>query len=473
MMTTYKRTHPCTIFTRLKLSVILILIPVLQQILYRPQELFEIIGALSLNTLYAIGVVTYAVYSYRQYMYRLIPRGIEVKRGLIFSRHFMLPFEKIQTVNIYQNIFASALGAYRISFDSPGGTSRKYDISAYIAKSKARALVAKIHPQTLSARCYRGGRVSVLLMCAFWSNPAVGLLFAAPFVSQMGKTISSEIQDMLLGYMNTFWRNVIRDISPAAAMIANVLLVGWVIAFFLQLARYGKFYSGRNGDYLMISRGLINRSITYTRADRIAAVTIDQSLVMKLLNLYSAGIFTIGSGKIKGDKGLILLADKKRRLQYRLRKIVHFSDEETQSLYPAKHTLYSYICLPLWITVTVMGLLVLADWFSVINEIFKILMIFSIIPLMWWILFRVFAHRHARLAHNDGFLIVNGYDKLTMKKYIIPYSQVQYIAVTQSIFQKRKHTCTVSVYMYYEKKACCKVKHLSLQKAEKIVQSVQ
>ena len=55
----YKKTHPYSILRHLKISVILILLSVLQQVLYRPQNIIAIIGSLGFNALYVIVILFY------------------------------------------------------------------------------------------------------------------------------------------------------------------------------------------------------------------------------------------------------------------------------------------------------------------------------------------------------------------------------------------------------------------------------
>lgn len=464
----YRRTHPYTVFSHLKISAILILIPVVQEILYTPQNLFEIISTLSANTLYAIALIIFSIYSYRFHLYRTTYDAIEIKKGLLIKQYYCVPFDRIYTINIYKNIFSLPLGAHKISFDTPSGSSRHYDISAYFDTELSRKTEKRIAGNNTPMYNYKSKYLYMLLMSAFWSNPATGLLFAAPFISRLGDVLGYEIQNTVLSTMDEFWHSLSIDIPPIAATIANILVLGWAIALTLQFLRYAGFESYVIGDYIAVRRGILSKSITYTRRDRLAAVTIDQSLFMWLLGLYSAGVFMIGSGKLKGDRGLIIAAEKKEKINYRVKEFAALNDDDSNSLRPKKNTIYSYICLPLWIIIVITALLITADSFSVINEFFRVLMLFALIPLVWWTLFRLFARSRSFAAVNDDCVIMCSYDRLTLKKYIIPKDKVQYVSITQSIFQKRKNTCSVRVYMYFEKRACHIVKHIDADRAREM-----
>ena len=471
----YTRTHPFTILTHLKSSVILLLIPVIQQLMFKPEGIFEVISTMGFNAIYAAAVIAYAIYSYRFLMYRLRPRGIQIKNGFFRKKYYTIPYSKIQTINIHKNIIARAFGAIRVSFDTPAGLSRVYDISGYISAKKSAYIASKVENEKPKIAVYKSGNLNMLLMSAFWSNPASGLLIIAPFVSKLGDILGIEIQQLVdQSFVFDFrWQLVAMGIPPVAAGIANILLFGWAVSMGVQFMRYGRFSAYRQGEYIVISRGIINKNISYTRSDRIAAVTVNQSLLMSFLRLYSSGIFTIGAGKLKGDKSLIIAAEKKNTLYKSLKNIVRVSAKELKSVSPRKNTLISYLCVPIWVTLFTISLIVVADYFTVINDAFQVLLIFALIPLFWWILFRIFAHKHSHLAMNNRCAIVCGYKKWTVQKYLIEFDKIQYISIKQSIFQKRKNTCDVRVYLYFEKRASHTVKHLPKDEAEKLVLYIQ
>ena len=468
----YYRTHPFTIFTHLKVSVILLLIPLLKQLILMPNKWYDILTEMSINTIYALVAVGYAVYSYRRYMYRLGPVGIDIKKGLLIQKYFTLPYHNIHTINIYRYIYSPFINASRLSFDSPGGSGKKYDISAFFSDKYADMLIEKLTQGKQEKHVYQSNHISMLLMCAFWSNPATGLLFAAPFISKLGSTASYEIRHLLYDSMNIFWNLFTLKMSPVAAIIADILIAGWAIAFMLQYSRYGRFSASKIGKYIVVARGIFNRSITYTRYDKLAAVTINQSLLMRFFGLYNAGWFSIGSGKLKGDKSLIIAAEKKDKIYRHIYRMTNVSLKEEKIVRPMKYTLYAYICLPLYITAGVMAGLITADYFSAIDEIFKVIMIFALIPLVWWIMFRIYAYRHSRLAINQKCVIVNGFRKWTMQKYIIPFSRIQYVSMTQSLLQKTRGTCNFFFFFYFKKSAFHTVIYILIDEARKITKEI-
>ena len=65
-----KKQHPFAMLSKLTGSALLLLLPVIQQLLYRPQNAIEIIGSMGISALYAIGVITVALIFYNTCRYK-------------------------------------------------------------------------------------------------------------------------------------------------------------------------------------------------------------------------------------------------------------------------------------------------------------------------------------------------------------------------------------------------------------------
>ena len=469
-MKNFRRTHPYTILKKLKISAILLVLPVVRQILYRPQNIFEIISSLSLSTLYAILLIIYAIYSYRRYAYGITSEGICIKEGLLIKKVFTIPFDKIWTISFRTEFAATLFGAIRVSFDTPGGPGNSYDISGYFSGRNGRRILESIHGKGKELEYYKANFVNTLLTCAFWANPASGLLFVAPLISGTGNVFGTELTESIIGRTIDFRVEFIAKwMSPAAGAVASILLLGWALSMLTGFMRYSRFRVFRKGEFIGISRGMINKSIIYTLKKGIVAVSVDQSLLMRILGLYSAGIFTIGSGKLKYEKSMIVAPESKEKVYRVLEKTLGLTQEERKCVHTPDKTLKSYLYLPLFVSVLTISSIYAADYFIIFNKLFRALLLFSLVPLAWWIFFRIYAHRHAHLGITKTHLIVCGYKGLTLKKYFIPFDKIQQITITQSIPQRMNGNCNVRVYLYFEKQAYHTVKHLPLDQVRKLL----
>lgn len=458
---------------KLKVSVVLVLLSIIQQFLYRPRDIMEYIGTLGFSAVYAIAVISYAVYSYSRYRYRIVENGIQIKDGLLMKRRFTVPYSKIQTIVFDMDAFAALFGAVKVSFDTPAGLSKSYDISAYFSRKHTKMILLKIHNMNPETSCVKANFVNTLLMCAFWSNPATGLLFASPVISRLGDIAGSELTDYLrLTQSDVRLRLIALNIPPATAGVASILLIGWALSMFSCFMQYARFKTYNQGEYIAVSRGFVNQKLFFTKRNCLSAVTVEQSLLMHLMGLYTSGIFTVGSGKLKGDKSIIIPPEHKKTFFVSLQKLLKISAKEKQSVFTAKNTLPSYLYFPFFVTAVTVLAIMFADKYSIINDVFKALLLFLLVPLFWWMMFRIFAHAYAHLGIHSKYLVVCGFQKFTLKTYYIPLDKVQCIEMTQSIPQRLTDTCNVRVYVYFEKRAFHVVKQLPRHQTEELLRLV-
>lgn len=464
--------HPYAMLTKLTFSAFLLLIPLLQQILYRPQGVFEYISTMSISTVCAIAVVGGAVAMYRTQRYTYINDGIYIEHGLFVKRRYCIPFEKVQTITVERSVLAAMFGAAKISVDTPAGNSKKRDVSLYLGRGKVRKTVEKLFNGLKTSYTYTVSNIRMLLMSASWSNPGVGLLFLAPLVKRTGTILGEEFNKAVYESMDIRFQLVSFGITPAAATIANLLVLGWAVAMTLQFFRYARFSSKRLGNYIVITRGIGKKNERYTKYDRISALTINQTLTMALFKLKNAGIFSIGSGKDKGDKSLIAIAAKEGEIRFAVKNLVGLSIDCDRRIKPQKKKLFSYICIPLYISIAVAGLISLLIFLPVVNELFFTALIISQIPLWWWIIFRVFSFFNSELGCGEDCVIAGCYKRLTHQRFVVPYDKIQYVCIKQNPFQRHSGTCDVKIYLYFEKRACHTVKHLKLCEAEEMIETI-
>ena len=466
----YNHIHPLSLTKKLKLSALLLLLPIIQQILYRPTGIAEIIGSMSLNTLYSAFVTTFAIMSYRRCLYRIAPNGIKICSGIINRKRLLLPFDRIQTMIFHEDILSRLFNAAWVYFDTAGGRKNSADISVCLNRKTAyavRKLIAS--KKTEKIRC---SILNMLLMAAFWSNPVSGLLFSVPVVYHL-KTIFGLAPNDLLSSVDTPIRHILPNISPAAEMLAKIMIIGWLVSFVVQFFKYANFTCCREGKYIVTSRGLASRTLICTKADGITAITIDHTLIMHLFRLKSASVFTIGSGKLKGDKSLIIPAEKEAALCRRLEEIVPMNTAELKTVSPKKGSVLSYLYAPL---IAAAAYIFAAYFFISFGEFaaqLRAAAAVAAIPIIWWIIFRVYAFKTSFISICDNCAAINSYDRLTMRKFYIPFDKLQYITIKQNPFQKRKGCCNMTIYMYYEKTVKRTVRQLPFREATELAQLIR
>ncbi len=472
--TKYKKTHPFSMLKHLKISVILILLTVLQQVMFDPQNWFEIISSLGVSSLYVIAVVAYSVSLYRNSKYRLTDSGIHIKEGIILKKKYKMPYNRIQTVAFSRDLVASLFGAVKISVDTPAGSSRKCDASAYLSKKNANSVRQMIEKGNLHSEFYRSKPNNILLMSIFWSNPLAGMLFIVPVINESGNIVGTEVtRNFVVNSLSPGNKFFLMYFSPAVSLLAVLLLSSWFISGLVVFQRYVRFGSYNLGDFLVVSRGLINTGTIYTRKKGVCAFTEDQSLLMKILGLYSAGICVAGSGKLKGDKGLIIPPVREKQFVEKFHALTGVGKYEDKSLSVAKGAMISYILFPAILLAVITAVFVLDMVVDFERELSLVLFVLLVLIVMWWMALRIFAYKRAHVGICGKCFVACSFKKLTVKKYYIPFDKICRIELNQNFIQKKSGSCTMNIYIYYEKKMVVTVRQLPKADAEKMAAMVK
>lgn len=469
----YKKAHPYTISTYLSRFTYLLILPLLQYLLFAPQSIAEIIGAVGVNILFVLCLVLAAVLEYRSIFYRVLRRGIYLRRGWFARRSAHVPQRCVQSVLVQKNIIPGLFGAQKLHIDTPGSIKNKSDVSLVLSYKQTGRALGILYPQTGVSYVYKSSLLRILLMAATWSNSFTGLLLFAPFVKRVGTILGQEFSEKLYEGVNLGVYIASIGLPPVAAYIAGILVFGYFVAYIVQVARYARFSVEKRQNLLLIRRGLISRSLFVTEVEKINALSGRQSILMLLLRLKSVYIHTIGSGKAKGDKSLLLPAQDKQSLERALANLSGRTLNFTIGIQPPPKRLKNFLYLPLFCLLSVAPAAFLLNALGLFSQILLLLLLFCIPALLMWTAFRVVAFKKTALSYNDKAVMLRGFTRMNITENAVPFEKIQYIQIRQSIFQRRTESCNVKVYIFSESRHAFTVKNLDYAQALQAVQKIE
>jgi len=79
-------------------------------------------------------IYVWAKLNYNFYRFDLTDNGLHIERGVIIKKYILIPYEKIQNVDIYRGILARVLGLSDISFETAGSVSTEGKLPALFQK---------------------------------------------------------------------------------------------------------------------------------------------------------------------------------------------------------------------------------------------------------------------------------------------------------------------------------------------------
>ena len=171
----FRKTHPYSVLRHLKISILLILLSMLQQILFHPQNILEIIGSLGINAFYVMAILFYYLSTYGNLKYYVDERSIYIREGVFIHRMYRIPKKKICTIVFYRDIISSLFGAEKISIDTPSGSYKKFDMESYFSRRNARKIREKLCEQETGQTFHRSRTAGILMMCALFHFNAAAI----------------------------------------------------------------------------------------------------------------------------------------------------------------------------------------------------------------------------------------------------------------------------------------------------------
>ena len=177
----------------------------------------------------------------------------------------------------------------------------------------------------------------------------------------------------------------------------------------------------------------------------------------------------MGSGRLRGDKGLLLCSEAGDSLEKKLHELTDISFSEEKSVYIARGTLFSYLRFPLILLCLSPVYLFVNLQVAFFRQIGLLLSVFLLSGSLWWLLFRLFAHRHSRIGISGQHLLLCGFRRLMLKTYYIPKNRIARVEFRRSRFQKRSGRCTLRVYLTSERRKVCTIRQLPYAQAQTLL----
>lgn len=465
------RVNIYTLFAGIPAYIYMLPIPILQNILFRPQSIWEQITSYSLSLL-IFGISTgFAVADYLTKRYTPTLGYTYIQKGFPIRSRFMIPHERLQSVIIRRSPVTAIFSAVKIQLNTPAVKAKKGDAVFYLSSEKAKKLIGEIYADIgYIKRLYRAHNTKIFFMAAIWSNPVSGLLIIAPFIRNLGKIAGDSFSTELLESFDFSAYLIYIGIPPTTAIIAYFMLVCYAVSVIADFIRNGNFICTSYQNGILIKRGIFNRTFFLTNCKKLNAISINQSFAMLPTHLYSAYIHTVGSGKTKGDKSLMIAAERKDNVKQLLCQLLDGLDLNFEKIIrPVKKSLKSYILLPFLLLIGDIILSMIIQKTNILGSLTFSFMIFTIPILLIWCIFRILAFNKASLAFNGKFIYVRSYRRLTFTATLIPINKTQLCVKRKTVFQRISRTCNLRIYIFGEKRTYVEIKHIQEESAEEFL----
>jgi putative membrane protein len=234
----------------------------------------------------ALGLVAAAVLSSvvrtLRFRYRFDGPTLVVRGGLLWRWRRVLPVSRIQSVDVVQRLVHRWFGVVELRVEVVGGTQTEAALVA-VKPDEADALRAALlagHREAPSAvpALARLGAGSLLLAGITGGRVAV-------FAVLLGYAQELLPEDVVEGVFDRFGQAGLTGLAALLVGVALFLLVALVVSIVATVVAYWDFTIARDGDRLVITRGLLQKRRAVIPIRRVQAVRLEENLVRRAFGL--------------------------------------------------------------------------------------------------------------------------------------------------------------------------------------------
>ena len=253
----------------------------------------------------AVLAAVWGFLSWRATTYGVVGGSFRLRQGVLQKSERTIPLEHVQSVDTVQGIVQRAFGVYEVRVETAGGGASEPDASLPAlsrgATEELRRGIEGARREPVGVEEASGPRVLRRLSTR-------DLLIAGATSGQIGVALSllavgSQVFDEFLS--EAFLRDLVESLAPNALVVVLILipavaLVAWLLAIAGTVLAHFGFTLSREGDFLYIKRGLLERREATIPLGRIQAVRLSEGLLRQPFGLASLRVESAGYGEDAG-----------------------------------------------------------------------------------------------------------------------------------------------------------------------------
>jgi putative membrane protein len=378
--------------------------------------------------------------SWRATTYLVTGNSFRLKRGVFQKSERTIPLDHVQSVDTVQGVIQRAFGVYEVRIETAGGGASEPDASLSALDRTAAQTLRREIEGSQRERVEESEGPTVLrrlstgdLLIAGATSGQIGVAFSLLAVG------SQFFNDFL---SDDFVRRLFETLAPNWLMLLLIFVpVGLLLAWFLAIAgtvlAYADFTLAREGDFLYIKRGLLERREATIPLSRIQAIRVTEGLLRQPFGLAAVRVESAGYGEDAGVSTMLFpLLPRDEVQEFLAAATPEFAVNPPLEKLPRR-------ALRRYVFRAVVGYLILAlvaavAWYVVFGSVLGLLAFVLVPPsaLYGWL-----SYRDSGWAFEEDRLVVR-YRSLGRKTAIAPRRRLQSREVARSPFQRRVRLAT-------------------------------
>ncbi len=382
-------------------------------------------------------VILWEVAYVRRYQYQITPDTFDIQSGVLSRREREIPFERIQNVDIAQNVIQRTFGIAEVRLETAGGGSTEARLR-YVSRPEATRLQELISDRKHEETARDPGATDDVLFDLSSRELGVLGITSANFRLLGGIVVVLSLVAPPLTQELSPRAELLLFLGPGIALLAILAL--WVISGLQAVLQYYDFRLLRHQNELRYERGLFQRYTGTIPLPKVQTLMIRENILARRLGYASLVIETAGYAPGQGNENVesaVPIAKRQRVLE--LANTIEDIDHPTFTR-PPKRARTRYLAR---YTIAVGLITAIGGLYHLLTNSFP----FWFVSAGLVVFVPPAAHlkwRNLGYYYDDEYIVTRA-GFWTRRTTMVPYYRVQTVSSSQTIFQRRRNLGTLVV----------------------------
>lgn len=405
--------------------------------------------------------VLYEILAWYKNTYEIKENIITVNKGVFEKKTKEIPFSKIQTINICEELKYRIFSLVLLKVDTGNSSLEETEISFVIKKSEAEKFKytisqfknkddneksqERVNLEEIDKSNIKEIKVSnreLLLLSLTSGNVLAGMFFIFAvynFVNKYLKKFSSEFTEEIKNSIKGIHIEEM-PITKIVCMIVLILMIYLVFSLIVSIiSNFIKFYDfsiERHKKDLIIKYGILNKKNYVMPVEKISALYVKQNIIKQLLGLQELHIESIGYGNENGETSMLYPITNELKKQEIIKELLpefQFSENIIKS---PRRALRRFIISNLICPIIICCILTLKFKYGY----------FSVFGLLIFVLKGYLEYINSGIGINSKLICLsnNSFHKTIT---IIPRNKIQSVVIKTNYFQRRNQIFDFTAYI--------------------------
>ncbi|MFA9398038.1 MAG: PH domain-containing protein [Clostridiaceae bacterium] len=399
-----------------------------------------------------IGIIAlaliYDVVKWRKKKYCLTDNKIMVREGVFIAKRREIPFSKIQTINVSQNIKQRIFKLASIKIDTGSSIAKESEINIVIKKQKAEKLKhtilnSKEEDKDISDNINEETKKDIneiktsgkdLFVASLTNNAwfaGVTAIFAV--YNFLGNYLGDILEKRAQGVVDNYADKINFDTMAIKNLVILIiffifiyLIFSVIISMILIFIKYYDFSIKREGKNIVINYGLFEKKNYVMPVKKISAVYIKQNLFRQMIGLRELHIETVGYGDEKGESSILFPIANLAKQKDIIKTLLPEFYVEDEFIKVPKRALKRFIKYKFIFTAILSVVLSFKFTYGFCS--------FILVPILVYIGYREYKNSGIYMDENIIGLSFGTFNKV---KYLVLIKRVQSMQMGQNYFQRK------------------------------------